>query len=128
MAEPRLTPPGPRVVPPKRPKHLPGEHRRHPFKRRPRLTTSRANTDRTPTGQRHGPKKLRPRLRHGRRATTARPEAPEMAPTSQRYRFGPLEQRGLIGSVRTGQAVVIGAALSCAVAMLNVLPVGLNGL
>jgi hypothetical protein len=46
----------------------------------------------------------------------------------QRYRFGPLEHRGLIGSLRAGQALVIGGALVAAVVALNLLPAGPNAL
>ena len=41
-------------------------------------------------------------------------------PTKRTYRFGPLEQRGLIGSFRRGQLVCVGTASVIAVLTLNV--------
>src|SRR5213596_2443993 len=52
----------------------------------------------------------------------------EMRGDGHRYRFGPLEHRGLIGSVRAGQALLVGGGMVAAVAALNALPVGPNAL
>ena len=38
------------------------------------------------------------------------------------YRFGPLERRGLLGSIRLGQALIIVAGVVGAVALLDRLP------
>ncbi len=42
-----------------------------------------------------------------------------MAPDSQRYRFGPLERRGLIAGWRSGQIASVGASLVIAVTVLH---------
>ena len=42
----------------------------------------------------------------------------------RRYRFGPLERRGLIGSLRPAQLVIIAAALVGAVLLMRFLPAG----
>src|SRR4051812_28579965 len=42
----------------------------------------------------------------------------------QRYRFGPLERRGLIGSLRPTQLIVIAASLSCGVILMRFLANG----
>jgi hypothetical protein len=38
------------------------------------------------------------------------------------YRFGPIERRGILGSVRTGQAIVLGCAAVLAVSVLDRVP------
>jgi hypothetical protein len=43
---------------------------------------------------------------------------------ARRYRFGPLERRGLIGSLRPAQLVIIAAALVGAVLLMRFLPAG----
>lgn len=47
-----------------------------------------------------------------------------MAQESRRYRFGPLERRGLVGSLRATQVVVLGAALVAAVLAMRAAPTG----
>ena len=42
----------------------------------------------------------------------------------RRYRFGPLERRGLIGSLRPVQVIVIAASLFVAIVLMRVLPPG----
>jgi hypothetical protein len=44
----------------------------------------------------------------------------------RRYRFGPLERRGLIGSLRPGQVVVIAASLVAAVVLMRTLAGGVG--
>lgn len=44
------------------------------------------------------------------------------APKQRTYRFGPLEQRGIIGGFRRGQALCIGAASVMAVIVVNLSP------
>lgn len=43
-----------------------------------------------------------------------------------RYQFGPLEHRGLIGGLRSGQVALVGGALVIGVGLLYLLPVGIN--
>ena len=43
-----------------------------------------------------------------------------MAAEARRYRFGPLERRGLVGGLRAGQVGVIGAALALIIVLLQV--------
>jgi hypothetical protein len=38
----------------------------------------------------------------------------------RRYRFGPLERRGIVGGLRTGQAAIVGASLVAVVVLLQV--------
>src|SRR3954471_10928449 len=45
-----------------------------------------------------------------------------------RYRFGPLEQRGIIGGLRKSQAVLVGGGLVVGVIALRVAPNGPNAL
>ncbi|HEU6445179.1 MAG TPA: SCO6880 family protein [Gaiellaceae bacterium] len=47
-----------------------------------------------------------------------------MAEDVRRYRFGPLERRGLVGSLRPLQAVVLAAGLTIGVVLMRVLPTG----
>src|SRR5581483_10569606 len=42
----------------------------------------------------------------------------------RRYRFGPLERRGLIGSLRATQALPMAASLAAAVVLMRILPSG----
>jgi hypothetical protein len=51
-----------------------------------------------------------------------REPAPMRTPDSPRYRFGPLERRGLIAGWRGGQIASVGAGLVVAVAVLRVRP------
>jgi hypothetical protein len=44
----------------------------------------------------------------------------------QRYRFGPLERRGLIGSLRAPQVLVIAVSLTAGVILMRTLPAGLG--
>src|SRR6266508_6776053 len=46
------------------------------------------------------------------------------ASESQRYRFGPLERRGLIGSLRPTQVVVVAASLTVGVILMRTLAGG----
>ena len=43
---------------------------------------------------------------------------------ARRYRFGPLERRGLIGSLRATQVAVIAASLAVSVVLMRILPAG----
>src|SRR5881392_773831 len=43
---------------------------------------------------------------------------------AQRYRFGPLERRGVIGSLRPGQVFVIASSLAGAVVLMRLLAGG----
>lgn len=43
-----------------------------------------------------------------------------MAGEARRYRFGPLERRGLVGGLRTGQVAVIATALALVIVLLQV--------
>jgi hypothetical protein len=43
---------------------------------------------------------------------------------ARRYRFGPLERRGLIGSLRPAQVLIIAGALLAAVVLMRLLPAG----
>ena len=45
-----------------------------------------------------------------------------MAEEVRRYRFGPLERRGLVGSLRTAQAFVLAASLTTSVLLMRLLP------
>ncbi|MEJ7792422.1 MAG: SCO6880 family protein [Gaiellaceae bacterium] len=45
-----------------------------------------------------------------------------MAEEVRRYRFGPLERRGLVGSLRTAQAFVLAASLTTGVLLMRLLP------
>ena len=45
-----------------------------------------------------------------------------MAEEIRRYRFGPLERRGLVGSLRTAQAFVLAASLTTSVLLMRLLP------
>ncbi|MGH3042358.1 MAG: SCO6880 family protein [Gaiellaceae bacterium] len=47
-----------------------------------------------------------------------------MAEDVRRYRFGPLERRGLVGSLRPLQVVVLAASLTIGVVLMRVLPTG----
>jgi hypothetical protein len=49
-----------------------------------------------------------------------------MAETARRYRFGPLERRGLVGSLRPLQIGVIGISLATGVVLMRVLPTGVG--
>jgi hypothetical protein len=42
-----------------------------------------------------------------------------MAAEARRYRFGPLERRGLVGGLRTGQLLVIGITLTAVIVLLQ---------
>ena len=42
----------------------------------------------------------------------------------QRYRFGPLERRGLIGSLRPAQVILIAASLTAGVILMRTLASG----
>jgi hypothetical protein len=42
----------------------------------------------------------------------------------QRYRFGPIERRGLIGSLRATQVIIIAVSLTCAVILMRMLASG----
>ena len=44
----------------------------------------------------------------------------------RRYRFGPLERRGLIGSLRPAQVIVIAASLTGSVILMRILSSGLG--
>ena len=43
-----------------------------------------------------------------------------MSTEARRYRFGPLERRGLVGGLRTSQVIVIGATLAVVIGLLQV--------
>jgi hypothetical protein len=45
-------------------------------------------------------------------------------PSTRRYRFGPLERRGLVGSLRSNQVLILGLGLVAAVLLLRILPPG----
>lgn len=45
-----------------------------------------------------------------------------MPAEARRYRFGPLERRGIVGGLRTGQVAVCAAALTTAVVLLSAAP------
>lgn len=45
-----------------------------------------------------------------------------MAEEARRYRFGPLERRGLVGSFRTAQAFVLAGSLTTGVLLMRLLP------
>jgi hypothetical protein len=45
-----------------------------------------------------------------------------MSAEARRYRFGPLERRGLVGSLRTAQAFVLAASLTAGVLLMRLLP------
>src|SRR4029453_10779717 len=45
-------------------------------------------------------------------------------PPEVRYRFGPLERRGLIGSLSPGQLVILGVAILATIAMVQALKSG----
>ena len=45
-----------------------------------------------------------------------------MAEEARRYRFGPLERRGLVGSLRTAQVFVLAASLTTGVLLMRLLP------
>src|ERR671918_1595275 len=47
-----------------------------------------------------------------------------MAEELRRYRFGPLERRGLVGSLRPAQAAVLAASLTAGVVAMRVVPGG----
>lgn len=49
-----------------------------------------------------------------------------MAEDARRYRFGPLERRGLVGSLRPAQAVVIAVSLTAGVLLMRVLDGGIG--
>jgi hypothetical protein len=51
-----------------------------------------------------------------------------MTPERLSYRFGPLERRGLLGSVRGGQALVLAAGALLAVVSLNAVPTATGAL
>jgi hypothetical protein len=51
-----------------------------------------------------------------------------MAEDARRHRFGPLERRGLVGSLRPTQVVVLAASLTIAVFLLRLLPSGVGAL
>src|SRR6187200_606750 len=52
-----------------------------------------------------------------------------MPPTDlPRYRFGPLERRGIIGSLRKAQAALLGVGLVVGVIALRLAPNGINAL
>src|SRR4051812_42423380 len=52
-----------------------------------------------------------------------------MPPTDlPRYRFGPLERRGIIGSLRKAQAALLGVGLVAGVVALRLAPNGINAL
>ena len=51
-----------------------------------------------------------------------------MAEDVRRHRFGPLERRGLVGSLRPGQVVVLAASLTTGVLLLRLLPSGVGAL
>jgi hypothetical protein len=52
-----------------------------------------------------------------------------MPPTDlPRYRFGPLERRGIIGSLRKAQAALLGFGLVVGVIALRLAPTGINAL
>src|SRR6266540_5491746 len=48
------------------------------------------------------------------------------SPLEVRYRFGPLERRGLIGSLRPGQVLVLGAAVFLTIVVVQALKSGLG--
>src|SRR3954465_11294458 len=45
---------------------------------------------------------------------------------ARRYRFGPLERRGLIGSLRPPQVIVVAATLTAGVILMRSLPTGVG--
>src|SRR5215212_6375040 len=45
-----------------------------------------------------------------------------MSAEARRYRFGPLERRGLVGSLRTAQVFVLAASLTAGVLLMRLLP------
>src|ERR687898_768268 len=45
-----------------------------------------------------------------------------MSAEARRYRFGPLERRGLVGSLRTAQVFVLAASLTTGVLLMRLLP------
>src|SRR5919106_2025147 len=51
-----------------------------------------------------------------------------MAEDARRHRFGPLERRGLVGSLRPAQVVVLAASLTTGVLLLRLLPSGVGAL
>jgi hypothetical protein len=51
---------------------------------------------------------------------TATAGAAIVAAEARRYRFGPLERRGLVGGLRTGQVLVVGATLVAIIVLLQV--------
>ena len=48
------------------------------------------------------------------------------SPLEVRYRFGPLERRGLIGSLRPGQVLVLGVAVFLTIVVVQALKSGLG--
>src|SRR5918999_2183765 len=51
-----------------------------------------------------------------------------MAEDVRRHRFGPLERRGLVGSLRPAQLVVLATSLTAGVFLLRLLPGGAGAL
>ena len=51
-----------------------------------------------------------------------------MAEDVRRYRFGPLERRGLVGSLRPAQVAVLATSLTAGVFLLRLLPTGVGAL
>lgn len=51
-----------------------------------------------------------------------------MAEDVRRYRFGPLERRGLVGSLRPAQVAVLATSLTTGVFLLRLLPTGVGAL
>src|SRR4051812_48684751 len=49
-----------------------------------------------------------------------------MAEDARRYRFGPLERRGLVGSLRPAQAVALAASMTTGVVLMRMLPSGIG--
>ena len=49
-----------------------------------------------------------------------------MADDARRYRFGPLERRGLVGSLRPLQVFVLAAAMTLGVLLMRLLPTGVG--
>src|SRR5919106_148296 len=49
-----------------------------------------------------------------------------MAGAARRYRFGPLERRGLVGSLRPLQVFVLAAAMTTGVVLMRLLPTGVG--
>src|SRR5919106_5473473 len=47
-----------------------------------------------------------------------------MAGAARRYRFGPLERRGLVGSLRPLQVFVLAGAMTTGVVLMRLLPTG----